>query len=111
MITLEEKAGEIGLDIATTEKLLEKFIEVTREDIRMLKDAEEEDDWVRVREIAHHIKGAAVNLNLTEIAEAGEQLESLDEISLRRGAAEVIRNMERSFLQHRNLVDEKNARD
>jgi HPt (histidine-containing phosphotransfer) domain-containing protein len=111
MITLEEKAGEIGLDIATTEKLLEKFIEVSGEDIRRLKDAEEESDWFRVREIAHHIKGAAVNLNLTEIAEAGEQLESLDEKTLRRRAAEVIRNLERSFLQLRALIDKKNARD
>jgi HPt (histidine-containing phosphotransfer) domain-containing protein len=99
VIILEKKAEEIGLDVATTEKLIQKFIEVTREDIRRMKIAAEVDDWSRLREIAHHIKGAAVNLNLTEITEAGEQLENLYEHSLQKGANELIENLERRFLQ------------
>lgn len=110
MQSLREKAEEIGLDSATTKTLIEKFVELTAEDIRLLKDAVEKGEWVRMREISHHIKGAAVNLNLTEIREIGERIEALEGAPEQSRIAELIEDMEKGLDRVRSLHDSCNAK-
>ncbi|MFP4562180.1 MAG: Hpt domain-containing protein [Spirochaetia bacterium] len=103
---LEEKADEIGLGIETTKKLLEKFVDVTRLDLENLKDAAEEGEWARVRQTAHHIKGAAVNFNLTEITEAADRLETISEAPDQSRIAELIEDIEDQYDRLRTLVND-----
>lgn len=102
---LEEKADEIGLGIETTKKLIEKFVDVTRLDLENLKDAAEEGEWSRVRQMAHHIKGAAVNFNLTGITEAADRLETLSEAPDQSRVAELIEDIEDEYERLRSLVN------
>jgi len=68
-------AEELGLEENDALQLLQTFIETTEQDLLLLERAFAEQDAEQVRKLAHHIKGAANNLELTDIAEAALAIE------------------------------------
>ena len=110
-LPLQDLADEIGLTVEATKRLLEKFLEVTRQDIEELKIAAGEGDFTRMREIAHHIKGAAVNMNLIELKTAAEKIEAAaGSIEEQTKTAELLGDIEKSFARVRALLDTDNGK-
>ena len=73
---LEKTAENLGLDLEDFTSLLKLFLETTQEDLKKLDGALVEENWEQVSHIAHHIKGAATNLDLSEISGAAIDAES-----------------------------------
>lgn len=76
MLRIEEIAEERGLEPQDVLEFLHDFVEFTEEsDLAALKEALERCDHNSVRERAHSIKGAAVNLKLDQIAAIAREIE------------------------------------
>lgn len=68
-------AEELGLAVEDVRSLVLTFLDSTDGDLLLLERAYSQQDAEQVRRIAHHIKGAACNLELTAIAEAALAVE------------------------------------
>ena len=68
-------AEELGLEENDALRLVQIFIEATEQDLLLLERAFADQDADQVRKLAHHIKGAASNLELTVITEAALAIE------------------------------------
>lgn len=76
MISIDQLAAEQGLDREDVIELLEDFLEYTEtEDLVGLQDAFARNEFDAVRERAHSIKGAALNLKLTDVADCARKIE------------------------------------
>jgi HPt (histidine-containing phosphotransfer) domain-containing protein len=74
-MNLSEQALNLGLDLEDYKSLVELFLQTTLADLKALEAAIAEKDASRVQKISHHIKGAAINLELHEIAAAAKKAE------------------------------------
>jgi HPt (histidine-containing phosphotransfer) domain-containing protein len=72
---IKNLAEELGLEENDALRLVRTFIETTEQDLLLLEQAIADQDADLVRRLAHHIKGAASNLELTDIAEAAWAIE------------------------------------
>jgi len=72
---IKSMAEELGLEAEEMRRLVLTFLESTEQDILLLGQAFAEGDAEKLRAAAHHIKGAAANLELNEIAEAAKGIE------------------------------------
>ena len=70
-----ELARNLGLERDDYISLMRVFLQTTTGDLDELDTALEENDLVRGSEIAHHIRGASINLGLQKIAEAARATE------------------------------------
>jgi HPt (histidine-containing phosphotransfer) domain-containing protein len=70
-------AAELGLEEEDVRGLVRTFLDSTEEDLVQLRRAYSEGDAEKLGSIAHHIKGAAANLELSEIAEAALAIEEI----------------------------------
>lgn len=79
-MNLKTAAEEIGISVDAYKRLCSLFIENTDRDIVKLKEALEANRQQEAADIAHHIKGAASNMDLLKMAETAKrlQLEALD---------------------------------
>ena len=68
-------AEELGLAEEEVRSLVFTFLDSTDSDLLLLERAYSDQDADQVRRTAHHIKGAADNLELTAIAEAALTVE------------------------------------
>jgi two-component system sensor histidine kinase TorS len=68
-------AEELGMEEADARRLMNIFLQTTERDLLLLQEAISARDADRVRSTAHHIKGAAGNLELQLIARAALELE------------------------------------
>ena len=68
-------ANELGLEEDESLRLVQTFIETTEQDLFLLEQAFAAQEAERVRKLAHHIKGAASNLELTSITKAALAIE------------------------------------
>jgi HPt (histidine-containing phosphotransfer) domain-containing protein len=75
-MNLEERAEDLGLEPDDFLTLLGLFVETTEADLERLDTALQGGDLDEVARIAHHIKGAATNLDLEGPLEAAKQMES-----------------------------------
>ncbi len=76
MTSIEEMAEELGIDREDVLEFLGVFVDYTEnEDLPGLKTGLDSQDVQTVRKRAHSIKGAALNLQLTEIASLAERIE------------------------------------
>ncbi len=76
MISLKDIASERGLDVADLIEFISDFIEYSeQEDLKGLREGMDTGDPAAVKSRAHSIKGAALNLGLTDIATIAEKLE------------------------------------
>jgi HPt (histidine-containing phosphotransfer) domain-containing protein len=74
-MNIESMAVELGLEVEEVHRLVLTFLESTEQDILRLRRAFSEGDAEKLGDIAHHIKGAAANLELNAIAEAARGIE------------------------------------
>ncbi|UCF99640.1 MAG: Hpt domain-containing protein [Spirochaetaceae bacterium] len=72
---LPSLAEELGLEVADVRRLVLTFAEATEGDLMRLELAFTDRDVEQLRRTAHHIKGAASNLEFTEIAAAALAIE------------------------------------
>ena len=75
-MNFREAAQEIGISTEAYTRLYALFIESTEEDLRSLKSAEERGDREKIASLAHHIKGAASNMEFNTLMEEARRLES-----------------------------------
>ena len=76
MITIEELAEELGIDREDVVEFISVFLDYTEnEDLPALINGIKIGDHEEVRRRAHSIKGAALNLMLSEVASLAAQLE------------------------------------
>jgi two-component system sensor histidine kinase TorS len=68
-------AEELGMEEADARRLVSIFLDTTERDLLLLQEAISARDAEKVRSTAHHIKGAAGNLDLDLIARAALELE------------------------------------
>lgn len=77
---LKNAAEEIGISVEAYKRLCSLFIENTDKDIVKLKEAFAANRQQEAADIAHHIKGAASNMDFLKMAETAKrlQIEALD---------------------------------
>ncbi|MDD3473155.1 MAG: Hpt domain-containing protein [Syntrophaceae bacterium] len=76
MTTIEQMSEDLGIDKEDVLEFLSVFVDYTEnEDLPGLKSALENRDVSTVRKRAHSIKGAALNLQLNEVASLAERIE------------------------------------
>lgn len=69
-LDLDQQAVEIGIDRGTLLSLYYVFIKQTEKDLVSLKELIEKKDKSSLRDLAHHIKGACLNLEINSMAES-----------------------------------------
>lgn len=74
-MNIENIASEIGIDTKTLLQLFKLFIEQTTVDLNRIDSAAAGKNWDVLKKSAHSIKGAALNLELEEIAGTAKALE------------------------------------
>lgn len=67
---------QLGFDLAATRSLVCAFAQTTEGDLVGLESAVAAGDAVGAGRAAHHIKGAAANLDLAEVVEAARSIEA-----------------------------------
>jgi HPt (histidine-containing phosphotransfer) domain-containing protein len=72
---IKNLAEELGLEENDVLRFVRTFIETTEQDLLPLAQAIADQDADQVKKLAHHIKGAASNLELTDIADAARTIE------------------------------------
>jgi HPt (histidine-containing phosphotransfer) domain-containing protein len=68
-------AAELGLKEEDVRRLILTFLDSTEQDLVLLGEAFSERDAEKLHATAHHIRGAAGNLELNEIAEEARKIE------------------------------------
>jgi HPt (histidine-containing phosphotransfer) domain-containing protein len=72
---IKNLSEELGLEENDVLRLVRTFIDSTEQDLLLLAQAIADHDADQVRKLAHHIKGAASNLELNDIADATRTIE------------------------------------
>jgi HPt (histidine-containing phosphotransfer) domain-containing protein len=72
---VERLARELELDAGAAAALAASFLRATRADLRELQAAARGGEAARLASLAHHIKGAAANLEVEPIRSRAEALE------------------------------------
>jgi HPt (histidine-containing phosphotransfer) domain-containing protein len=74
-MNISAMAAELGLEEEDVRRMVRTFLDSTEEDLMRLGRAFSKGDTEKIGSIAHHIKGAASNLELREIVEAALGIE------------------------------------
>ena len=93
-MTIQDLAERIGFEVEDYRQLLDIFVSTTEKDIAALRRALEETDADAAREAAHSIKGAAANLELTELSETARTIEDLARKNLLQEIPTHVRTLE-----------------
>jgi HPt (histidine-containing phosphotransfer) domain-containing protein len=72
---LREAAERLEIDESILVSLLHQFVKTTLSDVEELARAVEDSDSEKAVQTAHSIRGAAINLELAQIASAAAQVE------------------------------------
>jgi HPt (histidine-containing phosphotransfer) domain-containing protein len=90
-------AEDLGLDLEQADALLRTLLRATREDLEGLRGAVAAQQAGSVASLAHHVKGAAANLEIEELRAAAERLETLGREGQLDGAAAELLRLERAL--------------
>ena len=90
-------AEELGVEPAQAEELLRTLLRVSREDLEALRRAAAAGQPDSVAHLAHHVKGAAANLEIEDLRAATERLEALAKQGQLASAAAEIEAVERAL--------------
>jgi len=74
-MNIKKMADELKLQEEEYVELVKLFVETSRNDIERLVAAISNHEGEKAAQAAHSIKGAAVNLELTEVSETAKKLE------------------------------------
>jgi HPt (histidine-containing phosphotransfer) domain-containing protein len=84
---LNKLASELGFDIETVKGLLATFVRTSTSDLADLEVAAAAGDCPAAARLAHHIKGAAANLELNDVSAAALAVETAAKAGSVAGAA------------------------
>jgi HPt (histidine-containing phosphotransfer) domain-containing protein len=84
---LTKLASDLGFDVETVKSLVGTFVASSTADVAELDAAVAAGDCAAARRLAHHIKGAAGNLELPDIAAAALAVETAARAGSVAGAA------------------------
>ncbi len=73
---LKKQADEIGIDVDSLISFYRLYIEQTDKDLQQLKALIPERRTDKVKDLAHSIKGASLNLDLNNISETARKIEN-----------------------------------
>ncbi|MEI7449110.1 MAG: Hpt domain-containing protein [Desulfomonile sp.] len=111
MISFKDIAVERGLDEEDVIEFLNDFVDYTNsEDLPSLQEALDAGDHKTVRLKAHSIKGAALNLNLEDIASYAEKIEKKSAAEDLKGVQELLEALTgemkivSDFLKSENMI-------
>ncbi len=94
---LEHAAESIGISVEVYKRLCRTFIDESEKDLLKLESCINRGRTVEVEETAHHIKGAAINLDFSRLSAAALEIESgsgnLSQVELRN----LFKNLEMEF--------------
>ncbi|MBI9098768.1 MAG: Hpt domain-containing protein [Spirochaetaceae bacterium] len=76
-IDIKKQSEEIGIDVQALLSLYNLFTDQTETDMNQLKVLISEKNAKEVKDIAHHIKGACLNLELLSMVEQAKEMEKL----------------------------------
>jgi len=83
-MNIQSSAAEIGISVEAYKRICTLFIENTDKDLLKLKSELEENNIKQSAATAHHIKGAAANMDYEDLASLAKKLQLL----LQTGTAE-----------------------
>ncbi len=92
-MNIRNLAQSLGLETQDYKSLVELFLQTTSDDLQKLDSAIAERDTSLVSQTAHHIKGAAVNLELKEIAADTRNVEQCAKQSDFNGSSRAVSNI------------------
>lgn len=72
---IEEAAQSLGLQVTIFKTILNAFVSSIDEDLDLLKEAIDSNNYENIREVAHKIKGASANLKIKEVASLLNEIE------------------------------------
>lgn len=75
MIDMESAADEIGISLDAYRRLCSLFLETMEKDTARLREALVTEQREEIRSRAHHIKGAAANLEFTVLSLKAEEMQ------------------------------------
>lgn len=73
---LEQSASSMDLDVNIVKKIVKSFCDTVDEDIDLLQDAIEKKDFEEIKNYAHKINGAALNLRMTHVSKYAQSIEN-----------------------------------
>ncbi len=73
---LQKQADDIGIDVDSLVSFYRLYIEQTDKDLQQLKALIPEKKIDKVKDLAHSIKGASLNLELNCISETAQKIEN-----------------------------------
>jgi len=108
MLPIKKIAQAQGLDEEEALEILKYFLEYTKEkDLPVLSASLESGDWASARQRAHSIKGAALNLQLWEIADLAARMEHTCAASDLTGTGDILQALCQRLDEVRLLLAEK----
>ena len=90
--------------------LVRIFVKQTKADIQNLETAAAANDLEQVRQWAHHIKGAAANLELTALSEASRSLEMQAKMGIADEIPSALAALSASYASFEAEVTEEESR-
>ncbi|MGC9312349.1 MAG: Hpt domain-containing protein [Sediminispirochaetaceae bacterium] len=100
MIDIEAAADEIGISVDAYRRLCSLFLETMEKDTMQLREALETEQREEIRSRAHHIKGAAANLEFTVLSLKAEEMQHAAD----DGEMEQLRSMADSLFEEYNII-------
>ena len=104
-MNVKQKALEIGLSEKQFIGLIETFIRETAKDLEQMDKASRDNDWDKIGQLAHHIKGAAANLEITAVFDAARSLERRAVTKEREDAFKLLDLLKNSFTSFKTAVN------
>lgn len=72
---LEQSASQMGLDSVIVKKIVKSFCDTVDDDMRLLQSAIDKNNFDDIKNYAHKINGAALNLRMTHVSKFAGKLE------------------------------------
>jgi HPt (histidine-containing phosphotransfer) domain-containing protein len=104
-IDLKKQSEEIGIDVINLLSLYTLFVEQTESDIADMETFILGKDSKSLRDMAHHIKGASLNLELYRIVDFAKTLQELSEHSDWDGIKSVFDNLTIHFHELKKYLE------
>lgn len=109
MLNLKKQAEEIGIQKSKLLSLYQLYASQTETDIQKLEEAIGRENRKGVRQMAHHIKGASLNLELDDLSRCSQEIIDLcDSRSDWGGIQEKARSLS-IFLRDMNMQLERES--
>jgi HPt (histidine-containing phosphotransfer) domain-containing protein len=105
-MSIQSSAAEIGISVEAYKRICALFIENTDKDLLQLKSELEMNDLKQSAAMAHHIKGAAANMDYTDLAALAKKLQLLLQAGITAPEELLTQQYEQLSQGYQNIKDE-----